>query len=66
MDKARLMAELVLAGKNVSWLADELGISTQAMYKKISGQSSTTIEDAKAISTALDLPPDKIKAIFFG
>lgn len=65
MDTAKLKAELILQGKTVSWLAKQLGYSTANMYSKISGRTSTTIDDAKMIISALNLNGEKAKEIFF-
>lgn len=59
MDTAKLKAELILQGKTVSWLAKQLGYSTANMYSKISGRTSTTIDDAKKIISALNLNGEK-------
>lgn len=64
MDKI-IKSKLILLGKNVGWLAERLGISKTALYKKLNGTTRLTLDEARIITNALDLSTDEIMEIFF-
>ena len=61
-----IKSKLVLLGKNVDWLAERLGISRTALYKKLNGTTRFTLDEARMITDALDLNTDEVMEIFFG
>lgn len=60
-----IKSKLILLGKNVGWLAERLGISKTALYKKLNGTTRLTLDEARIITDALDLSADEIMEIFF-
>lgn len=46
-------AEMVKAGINVSTLANEMGITAQALYKKFNGQTEFSFKDTITIRNIL-------------
>ncbi len=45
--------EMTKAGINVSEVAGEMGISPQALYKKLNGQTGFTLKDMKLLRNIL-------------
>ena len=65
MDRNMLRSVLVRNGDNVAALADKMGISTTALYRRFSGETDFDYKEIKAIKDIYDLTPDEIDAIFF-
>lgn len=56
---------LAVAGLTITDIASLLGISKQAVYKKVSGQTDWSTPEMYAVSDAMKLTPEESKAIFY-
>ncbi len=65
MDTNMLKAVLVRNGDNVTALADKMGLSQTALYRRINGETDFDYKEIKAIKDIYSLSPDEIDAIFF-
>lgn len=66
MNSNLLKAEMVKNGINGQRLAEQIGISESAFYRKMSGASQFNQGEMKKISLILGLADHDILAIFFG
>ena len=60
-----LRAVLVRNGDNVAALADKMGLSQTAMYRRLSGATDFDYKEIRAIKEIYGLSPEEIDAIFF-
>ena len=65
MNGRELMSEIVLNGLTMSKLANIIGISRTALYRKIKGVSEFSQSEISLISNTLKLNSDKMISIFF-
>lgn len=65
MDAKELRGEIAKAGYSIPLLAAEIGIGKKAFYEKMCGKSQFKQREIVAISKVLNLPKEKIYAIFF-
>ena len=65
MDTNMLRSVLVRNGDNVAALADKMGLSQTALYRRINGETDFDYKEIKAIKDIYNLSPDEIDAIFF-
>ena len=56
---------LAVAGLTISDMASILGISKQAVYKKVNGQTDWTVPEMYAVSDAMKLTLEESKDIFY-
>lgn len=54
---AALRAELARAGRNQTWLADELGESKNWVSRRLAGTTDITVDDLYRLCGALSVPP---------
>lgn len=64
MKTKMLKAKLVEKGINVESLADNIGISCSALYRKLNNFEKITIGEATKIKDALELSDDEATKIF--
>lgn len=60
-----LKSVLVKSGRNIEWLADQLGYTPANMYKKLSGETRITLNEVVQIRDILNLSDEQTKEIFF-
>lgn len=65
MNSAELKAIIARQGKTFRSLAGALGISEQAFYNKLNGDSEFKASEIKALKQSLSLTSDAINYIFF-
>lgn len=65
MDTNMLKSILVKHGDNVTALAEKMGISQTALYRRISGETDFDYKEIKTIKEIYELSPEEIDAIFF-
>ena len=65
MNRQKLKARIVLTGKKISDVLEDLNISKTAWYRKLSGISVFTLDEIKRIAIYLQLDEEEIIAIFF-
>ncbi|MDA3732346.1 helix-turn-helix transcriptional regulator [Niameybacter massiliensis] len=65
MDSNELRAQMVRKGFKVERLAEKMGISRSALYRKIHGSSEFNREEIFKISNLLELQPEDVYNIFF-
>lgn len=65
MDTNMLKSVLVRNGDNVAALADKMGLSQAALYRRINGSIDFDYKEIKAIKDIYSLSPEDIDAIFF-
>lgn len=65
MDTNMLKSVLVKNGDNVAALADKMGLSQAALYRRINGETDFDYKEIKAIKDIYSLSPEDIDAIFF-
>ena len=65
MNTNMLKSVLVRNGDNVAALADKMGLSQAALYRRINGETDFDYKEIKAIKDIYSLSPEDIDAIFF-
>lgn len=60
-----LKAILVRNGKNVEWLASQMGYSTTNLYNKFRGTTKMTLDEVNKIRNILNMDDRETKEIFF-
>ncbi|PJI07057.1 MULTISPECIES: helix-turn-helix domain-containing protein [Clostridium] len=65
MNTALLKAQIILNNKKISDLANELGISKSALYRKLRGETEFTRQEIENIIVFLGLSVSKAMEIFF-
>ena len=65
MDTNMLKSILVRHGDNVAALAEKMGLSQTALYRRISGETDFDYKEIKVIKDIYGLSPEEIDAIFF-
>jgi hypothetical protein len=64
-DTALLRSRIKDAGFKLSWIADQLGITTYSLQKKLDNDSQFRAKEIKLLSDLLQLSPDETTSIFF-
>lgn len=64
MNETKFKMKLLEMNCTVKDIADALDISTQAVYKKLNGETKITVDDLRKIKTKLDLSDDEVSEIF--
>ena len=65
MNTRELAAELARKGLRFTAIANMIGISKTAFYRKMNGQSQFKLREIKSLKEILSLSPDRISEIFF-
>lgn len=65
MDTNMLKSVLVRNGDNVAALADKMGLSQAALYRRFNGETDFDYKEIRAIKEIYALSPEEIDAIFF-
>lgn len=65
MNTAELRAAIARAGKTYRGLARSIGISEQAFYNKLNGESDFKASEIKTLRGELNLTSDEVNYIFF-
>lgn len=65
MNSAELRAVIARAGKTYRGLSKSLGISEQAFYNKLNGESDFKASEIKTLRQELGLTSEEINYIFF-
>ena len=65
MNTAEMRAAIARAGKTYRGLAKSLGISEQAFYNKLNGESDFKASEIKVLRGELNLTSEEINYIFF-
>lgn len=65
MDCNELKAQMIRKGFKVESLAEKIGISKSAFYRKLNGSSEFDREEISKISELLNLEPKDVYKIFF-
>lgn len=65
MDCNELKAQMVRKGFKVDYIAEKIGISRSAFYRKLNGSSEFDREEISKISELLELRPEDVYNIFF-
>ena len=65
MNRNLLRGKLMSQGKTLGDLAEELGISQQALSAKVSGRHKFNSSQISTCITYLDLSPNELMSIFF-
>lgn len=65
MNLRKLNAKFIEAGVTKEKVAKELGISVQALYKKLSGKTKISMDDAEVFCTVLNIVDNKEKCEIF-
>lgn len=65
MNKNEFKAELVKCGQTYVSLAKAIGISENALWRKVNGWNEFTLPEIKKIACELCLDDGRMKAIFF-
>lgn len=65
MNKLELQAEIVRNGYTYNSLAGALGISENALWRKINGHNEFTLWEIRILIEKLKLDDQKIKQVFF-
>lgn len=64
MNEIKFKMKLVEKGSSVKDIAEVLEISTQAVYKKLNGETNITVDDLRKIKARLDLTDEEVAEIF--
>lgn len=65
MDCKELKAQMVRKGFKVDLLAEQIGISRSAFYRKMNGSSEFDRDEISKLSDLLELEPKDVYNIFF-
>lgn len=65
MDCNELKAQMVRKGFKVDFIAEKIGISRSAFYRKLNGSSEFDREEISKIAELLELQPKDVYNIFF-
>lgn len=65
VNKNKLKGEIYAHGLTVETTAERMGITKQALYKILNGDTAFRLDHINRIAAVLDLTPDKIIEIFF-
>lgn len=65
MNLPKLHGKIAEEGKKRKYLADAMGITVQALGKKLSGKSKITVSDAEKFCTLLNISSDREKCEIF-
>ena len=61
-----LKGKIVQSGRNITMLANEIGIDRATLYRRLqNGGKTMLVKDAKNIASALGLTADEVNSIFF-
>lgn len=60
-----LKSKIDASGLKLTHIADQMGLSRQALYKKLNEYSPFTTKEAQALSDILDLSRNEREQIFF-
>ena len=66
MNSKLLKAQIIMCGKKMNDVANELGISKTAFYRKLKGETEFTRHEIEVIINYLGLTIEKAVDIFFG
>lgn len=64
MNETRFKMKLLEMNCTVKDIADALEISSQAVYKKLNGETRITVDDVRRIKAKLNLTDDEVSEIF--
>ncbi|BDR66688.1 hypothetical protein N072000002_09160 [Clostridium tetani] len=65
MNTTLLKSQIILSNKRIPEIANELGISKSAFYRKLRGDSEFTRQEISKIINLLNLSVETAMAIFF-
>lgn len=65
INDSALKAILVKNGKNVDWLAAQMGYSSTNLYNKLRGHTNITLNEVNKIREILGMSDEETKEIFF-
>lgn len=61
-----LEAKIEASGLKKNYIADQLGITYQGFYLKLTGKNEFIASEIQKLTKLLDIPDKEIKPIFFG
>ena len=64
-DTIRLREKIRLSGYKLSFVADKVGITRQALCNKINNRSDVRADEIQALYKLLGMTPEEREAIFF-
>ena len=64
MNVSKLKGKIVEKGRNVEWLANEIGIDRSCLYRKLNCGEKITVGEAQKIKKALDITDSEAFEIF--
>lgn len=64
MNETKFKIKLLEMNCTVKDIADTLEISSQAVYKKLNGDTNITVDDLRKIKAKLNLTDDEVSEIF--
>ena len=60
----RLKAKIAASGRTKKYLADQLGITYQGFYLKLTGKNEFIASEIQKLTKLLDIPDEEVKGIF--
>lgn len=64
MNETKFKIKLLETNNTIKDVAEALEISTQAVYKKLNGETKITVDDLRRIKAKLNLTDDEVTDIF--